>query len=72
MQTTFRTANSRFDAFGHELSMSVLGIELTAMVYFFADRSADRNVLGRRGWLDRIRLGLIEHDCLLYLSRYEE
>jgi hypothetical protein len=31
----FSTANSSFEAFGHELTMSVLGIESVSVVYFF-------------------------------------
>jgi hypothetical protein len=68
----FSTANSRFETFGHELTMSVLGIENSSMVYFFADPNITKNVLGRQGWLDRIRLGLIDHDQKLYLSAYDE
>lgn len=71
-RATFLTANSKFDAYGHELSMSVLGIDLTAMVSFFADPTIRKNVLGRRGWLNRVRLGLIDHDCSLYVNRYDE
>lgn len=30
-----------------------------------------RNLLGRRGWLRNLRLGLIDYDNLLYLSAYD-
>jgi len=66
----FSTANSQFIAFGHDVVISVLGIELESMVYFFADPEIRKNVLGRRGWLDRVRLGLIDYDQTLYLSSY--
>jgi hypothetical protein len=33
--------------------------------------SADRNFLGRSGWLDRLRIGIIDYDHLLYLSTYD-
>ena len=33
----FRTANSNFDAYGHEVEMSVLGLTTFSTVYFFAD-----------------------------------
>jgi hypothetical protein len=68
----FSTANSRFEAFGHELALGVLGIENISMVYFFTDPSIRKNVLDRQGWLDRIRLGLIDHDEELYLAAYDE
>jgi hypothetical protein len=67
---TFSTANSRFEAYGHELWINVLGIEFETMVYFFADPQIRRNVLGRRGWLERIRPRLVDYDRTLYLSSY--
>jgi hypothetical protein len=67
---TFSTANSRFEAYGHELWINVLGLEFEAMVYFFADPQIRKNVLGRRGWLERIRLGVVDYDRTLYLSSY--
>ena len=70
LQQSFGTANSRFDAYGHEVSIEVLGIETTSMVYFFADPGIVRNVLGRRGWLDRLRLGLVDYEQLVYIGNY--
>ena len=67
----FRTANSSFEAFGHEVEISVLGVTTVSTVYFFADASINRNVLGRVGWLDRVRLGLIDHDTTMYLAPYD-
>ena len=69
-QQRFTTANSRFLAYGHELVVSVLGIEVGSMVFFFADAAITRNVLGRRGWLDRLQLGLVDYDRTLYLKRH--
>ena len=59
-----------FDAYGHEVSLSVLGIEHDSMIYFYADYHFGRNVLGRHGWLDRVRLGIVDHDCEIYLAPY--
>lgn len=67
----FRTANSGFDAYGHEVEISALGITTRSMVYFFADPAIDKNVLGRTGWLDRLRVGLVHHDNRLYLAPYD-
>ena len=68
---TFRTATGRVDAFGHRVTMEVLNLRFESMVYFFADELINRNLLGRVGWLDRIRLGLIDHDGELYLASYD-
>jgi len=67
----FRTANSSCEAFGHEVEISVLGVTTVLIVYFFADASINKNVLGRVGWLDRVRLGLVDHDTTMYLAPYD-
>jgi hypothetical protein len=46
----FRTANSVFEALGHEVEISVPGVVTNATGYFFADPAIDKNVLGRTGW----------------------
>jgi len=72
LRKTYTTANSRFEAYGHEISIQVLGTETTATVYFFADSSIERNVLGRCGWLDRIRFGLVDYEQVVYLADYNK
>ena len=41
------------------------------MVYFFGNEAITKSVLGRSGWLDRIRLGIVDHDRTLYLAAYD-
>ena len=65
------TATGNFRAYGHELVLSVLGIETVSTVYFAESDYFDRNVLGRIGWLDRMKLGLIEQEDKLFLSKYK-
>ena len=72
VRTRFRTANSGFDAFGHEVEITVLAVVTSSMVYFFADPEIDKNVLGRMGWLDRVRLGLVHHDSKVYMAPYDQ
>lgn len=40
----FRTANSVFEAYAHEVELSVFGIVTHSLIYFFADPAIDRNV----------------------------
>ena len=68
----FATANSRFEAFGHDVTISTLGLEFHSMAFFFADSTIRKNVLGRRGWLDRARIGIVDHDQILYLADYDD
>jgi hypothetical protein len=66
------TVTGNFDAYGHMLTLETLGYSFDVTVYFAAHESFTRNVLGRRGWLDQVRLGLVEYESKLYLSRYSE
>lgn len=66
----FSTATGMFSAFAHEITLTVLGIEVFSKVYFAADENFPRNVLGRIGWLDRVQLGLIDYEGKLFLSPY--
>src|SRR5579871_6326597 len=59
---TFSTANSQFEAFGHDVLINVLGIEFDTMVFFFSDPEIRKNVLGRQGWLNRVRLAIVDYD----------
>ena len=66
------TVTGGFDAYGHMLTLETLGYSFDVTVYFAAHESFTRNVLGRRGWLDQVRLGIVEYESKLYLSRYGE
>ena len=61
----FATANSRFEAYGHEVTIGTLGIEVHSLVFFFADANIVKNVLGRRGWLDRLNVGIVGQTIVL-------
>ncbi len=66
------TATGSFPAFGHQLTLTVLGIETISTVYFAESDYFDRNVLCMIGWLDRVKFGLIEQESKLFLSEYKE
>jgi hypothetical protein len=68
----FSTVAGRFETFGHEVTIRVLDTEVISLVYFFADYSIKRNVLGRRGWLDRVRIAIVDYDSMLYLSPHDQ
>ena len=59
------------EAFGHSISLEVLGISIEATVFFFGNERIQKNVLGRNGWLNRIRLGLVDYDQRLFLAPYD-
>lgn len=65
------TLNGYLEAFGHEVTLQTGDIAFQSFVYFAKYPGLQRNLLGRRGWLRNLRLGLIDYDNLLYLSAYD-
>jgi len=52
--------------------LQTLGLEFQTFVYFAKSYEVRRNILGRQGWLQLVRLGLVDYDSELYLSPYDE
>ena len=69
---TFRTPNSRFETFGHQVEIESFDGRIESVVYFAAQKEFNRNVLGRNGWLNRHRLGIIDHDATVFVSHYND
>jgi hypothetical protein len=66
----FRTVAGSFPAYEHEVTIQTLGIEFSAAVFFAQDSACHRHFLGRSGWLDRLRIAIIDYDRTLFLSPY--
>lgn len=58
-------------AYGHTVTLTTLGLEFESLVYFAADYGLQRNLLGRSGWLQKVRLAIVDYEATLYLSPYE-
>lgn len=66
------TATGGFNAYMHFVTLKVLDYEFNAGVYFIEDENINRSVLGRHGFLDRVKLGLVDYEGKLFLSSYNE
>jgi hypothetical protein len=66
-----QTLNSKFKAYGHEVQLSTLGLAFQVTVYFAEDYGLPRNLLGRNGWLQQVKLAVVDYEETLYLSAYE-
>jgi hypothetical protein len=66
-----QTVTGVFTTYGHTVVVSVLGFESESIVCFAAAEGFTRNVLGRSGWLDRVRLGIVYYDSEVYLSSHD-
>lgn len=67
-----RAATGSFLAYGHELTIAMEGIEWQATVFFAEDEQFPVSVAGRVGFLDRLRIGLVDYEQTLYLSAYDD
>jgi hypothetical protein len=56
----------------HEVSLSLASLEFNGLIAFAEDQGFRRNVLGRRGFIEQLTLGLVDYEGKLYLGRYDE
>lgn len=68
----FSTVTGYFLAFGHELTISTLGFEFETTGYFAEDRNFTRDVLGRHGWMQQLKIGIVDYEGKLYVGRYDD
>jgi len=66
------TATGSFYCFGHELTMQVFDLERSVVVYFAEPEAFNINVVGRIGFLDRLQVGIVDYEQLLYLGLYDQ
>ena len=66
------TVTGNFVAYLHEVNLSLASFEISGLVGFAEHQGFRRNVLGRRGFIEQMTLGLVDYEGKLYLSRYDE
>nr|QEO73721.1 hypothetical protein [uncultured bacterium] len=66
------TVTGSFVAYLHEVNLSVAGLEFSAFVAFAEEETFRRNVLGRRGFLEQVTMGLVDYEGRLYLNHYPD
>ena len=64
------TVTGTFVAYLHEVNLSLASFEFSVLVGLAQDKEFRRNVLGRRGFIEQMTLGLVDYEGKLYLSRY--
>ena len=55
-------------AYGHRVVIEVLDLAFESTVYFASVYGVPRNLLGRRGWLEHLHLGLKMDEEAIYLN----
>lgn len=66
------TVTGNFVAYLHEVNLSLASFEFSGLVGFAEEKEFRRNVLGRRGFIEQMTLGLVDYEGKLYLNRYDE
>ncbi len=66
------TVTGAFEAYGHGVTLETGGVALDTAVYFAAEYGFPRNVVGRRGFVEQMRIGIVDYDGELFLSRYDD
>ena len=66
------TVTGPFVVYLHQVTLSVLGFELDILAGFAEDEAFQRNVLGRRGFLEQMVLAMVDYEGQLYLRRYNQ
>jgi hypothetical protein len=66
------TVTGNFVAYLHEVNLSLASFEFSGLVGFAEDQGFRRNVLGRRGFIEQMTVGLVDYEGKLYVSRYDE
>ena len=64
----FSTLGGGITAFAHEVELETVGLRFQSYVYFAESYAINRNLLGRQGWLQLIKLGLDDYNSELYIS----
>lgn len=71
IKNPMRTINSSFNTYGHEIKLLLSDFEISTTIYF-PEFEIPRSVVGRTGFLDVLKIGLVEYEQLLYFSLYNE
>jgi hypothetical protein len=58
--------------FGHMVGIESFDWTINSTVFFAKEYDFPRNLLGRNGWIQKFRLGLIDYDSTLYISHYDD
>ncbi len=66
------TLAGNLSAFGHYVELETLGLKFDSLVYFAKDYALNRNLLGRQGWLQLVKLGLDDYRSEIYISPRDE
>ncbi len=65
------TLSGSLETFGHTVTLQTCGMVFESLVYFAKYPNLPRNLLGRQGWLRKLKLAILDYDNRLYLGAYD-
>jgi hypothetical protein len=69
---TLATAGGKIEVRKCTVTVTCFDWQFDASVGFYVDDGPRRNVLGRVGWLDHFRVAIIDNECRLFLSHFDD
>jgi hypothetical protein len=72
VEKSITTATGSFITYEHRVTLLCFGWDIDCTVCFAANEEFQRNVLGRVGWLQQFRVGIVDYESTIYLSPYSK
>lgn len=66
------TLSGSLEAFGHRLLIQTFDLAFESTLYFAGFYGLNRNILGRKGWLEHLDFGLTMRSNTIYLGMTKE
>jgi hypothetical protein len=70
MSKSMGSLTGTLETFGHEIIIQSCGVAVQSVAYFAKYPGLPRNLLGRNGWVRKLRLGIVDYDSTIFLSPY--
>lgn len=68
----FSTLGGGLFGYAHQIELETLGVQFQSYVYFAESYAITRNLLGRQGWLQLIKLSIDDYRSEIYLTSNSE
>lgn len=69
---SIRSAKGNFAVYGHTINLNFYDMQWETTIYFAQDEDFPVNVVGRNGFLNFLKIALIDYEQTLYLNTYNE
>lgn len=71
-RTLLSSAAGRVETYQHEVQLATFDLSFQSFVCFASHYEFPRNLLGCAGWLNLLKLGIVDYEETVYLSLYSQ